>query len=91
MLFGPCEIFYDISCFSAVTRFPYEISCFWAAHNVSVRFSYGSSCFLPHDGGSIGSLVWWSDVCNLKNVCLLWAVTVFLIGFFHLLFMRVDM
>ncbi len=29
-------------------------------------------------------LGWWSDVCNLKNVCLLWAVTVFWSGFFLL-------
>ncbi len=28
-------------------------------------------------GGSIGGLGWWRDVCNLKNVGLLWAVTVF--------------
>jgi hypothetical protein len=32
---------------------------------------------LVNQGVSIGGLVWWSDVCNLKNVCLLWAVTVF--------------
>ncbi len=33
---------------------------------------------------------WWSDVYNLKKVCLLWAVTVFLSEFFRLLFLRVD-
>ncbi len=27
-------------------------------------------------GGSLWSLGWWSDVCNLTNVCLLCAVTV---------------
>ena len=26
-------------------------------------------------GVLIEGLGWWSDVCNLKNVCLLWAVT----------------
>ena len=30
-------------------------------------------------GGSVGSLGCWS-VCNLKNVCVLWAVTVFYQG-----------
>ncbi len=33
---------------------------------------------------------WWSDVCNLKSVFLLWAVTVLWSGFFHLLLLRVD-
>jgi hypothetical protein len=28
-------------------------------------------------GGSLGGVVWWRDVCNLKNVSHLWAVTVF--------------
>ncbi len=41
-------------------------------------------------GGSLGGLGWWSDVCNLKIVCLLWAITVFCSGFFCILFLRVD-
>ncbi len=41
-------------------------------------------------GGSLGFFGWWSDVCNLKNDCLLWVITVFWSGFFHLLFLRVD-
>jgi surface protein len=40
-----------------------------------------------HSGVCLG---WWSDVCTLKNVCLLWAVRVFGSGFFRLLFLRVD-
>jgi hypothetical protein len=35
-------------------------------------------------------LGWWSDVCNLKNVCLLCAVAVFWSGFNCLLFLHVD-
>ncbi len=39
-------------------------------------------------GGSLGGFGWWSDVCNLKNVCLFWAVRVFWSGFLRLLFLR---
>ena len=41
-------------------------------------------------GGSLGGLSWWRDVCSLKNVCLLWAVTVFPSGFLRLLVLRAD-
>ncbi len=40
-------------------------------------------------GGPLGGLGWWSDVCKLKNVCLHWAVTVLASGFFRLVFLRV--
>jgi surface protein len=48
----------------------------WNCYCDSRRFSRG--------------LGWWSDVCNLKNVCLLCAVAVFWSGFNCLLFLRVD-
>ncbi len=41
-------------------------------------------------GGSLGGLGWWSDVCNFKNVCFLWTITVFWSGFFRLILLRVD-
>ncbi len=41
-------------------------------------------------GGSLGGLVWWSDVRYLKNVCLFWVVAVLWSGFFRLFFLRVD-
>ncbi len=40
-------------------------------------------------GGPLGGLGWWSDVCKLKNVCLHLAVTVLASGFFRLVFLRV--
>ncbi len=41
-------------------------------------------------GGSLGGLGWWSDICQLKNGCLLWAVTVFWSGFLRFLLLRFD-
>ncbi len=61
--------------------FPFEISCCWV-HTFRITFPWGSWVWY--------GMVWWGDVCNLKNVCLLWAVTVFWSGSFGLLFLRVD-
>ncbi len=58
--------------------FPFEISCCWV-HTFRVAFPSES-----------WGMVWCSDVCNLENVCLLWAVTVFWSGSLGLLFLRVD-
>ncbi len=64
----PCEIVsFLLHNFNFRTRYPDEISCFLGSmrylDEISWRFTRG--------------LVWWSDVCNLKNVFILWAVTVF--------------
>jgi hypothetical protein len=53
----------------------------WRGVKLSFVVMVGASASPEHalviPGGLFGSLGWWSDVCNLKSVCLLWAVTAF--------------
>jgi hypothetical protein len=55
----------------------------WGWRNVTLTCSCNSRSFNWRFG-------WWSDVCNLENVSLLYAVRVFWSGFFRLLFLRYD-
>ncbi len=60
------------SCLFCVTSVHYIKSIRMFEDDVSLR----EQAFVI-GGGALGGLGWWSDVCNLKKVCLFWAVTEF--------------
>ncbi len=62
-------------------------SCVAGMHDIKSKHMLEDDVTLPGhalliEGGSLRGLGWWRDVCSWKNVCLCWAIEVFLSGFF---------
>ncbi len=65
-------------------------SCHQHAWHQADTYVWEDDVTWPEHAVGIEEWCWWSDACNLKNVYLLWAVTVFWSGFLRLLVLRVD-